>query len=94
MSSVAICVYSAVTSDIVAYAREYWGIQRAQAENLLREARAIIVDDINRERSEITAEMIHVCQTVIKNGMKSNQLNVVVGAINTISKLGGLEQAK
>ena len=81
----------AVTSDIVDYAKQHWGLQRSATNNLLKEAREIIIDDINRERSEITAEMIHICQTVIKNSMKTNQMSNVIGAVNTISKLGGLE---
>ena len=81
----------AVTSDLVRYASDKWGIGRRQAEDYIKEAREIIVDDINRERPQITAELIHVCQTVIKNGMKTGQLNNVVGAVNTIAKLGGLE---
>ena len=82
----------AVTSDLVRYAADKWGISRRQAEVYIAEAREIIIDDINRERPQIAAELIHTCQTVIKNGLKSNQLNVVVGAINTIARLGGLEQ--
>ena len=81
----------AVSSDVLEYARAQWGLQKAQSYKLLKEAREIIVDDINRERSEITAEMIHICQTVIKNSMKTNQMSNVIGAVNTIAKLGGLE---
>ena len=84
----------AVTSDIVEYARQHWGLQRAQANALLKEARKIIIEDINRERPEITAELIHVCQTVIKNSMETNQMSNVLGAVNTIARLGGLENIK
>jgi len=81
----------AVSSDLVQYAAKEWGLKRRQADTYIKEAREIIIDDINRERPQITAELIHVCQTVIKNGMESGQLNNVVGAVNTIAKLGGLE---
>ena len=81
----------AVTSELVQHASSKWGVGKRQAMDYVKEAREIIVDDINRERPQITAELIHIMQTVIKNGMRTGQLNNVIGAANTIAKLGGLE---
>ena len=91
MEMVRLISNGATTSDLVHHAAHHWGLRERQAKEYIKEARDIIIDDVNRERPQIAAEMIHVCQTVIKNAMKTNQLNVVVGAVNTISRLGGLE---
>tara|TARA_B100001057_G_C22592925_1_gene849748 strand:- start:477 stop:803 length:327 start_codon:yes stop_codon:yes gene_type:complete len=91
MAIVRLISNGATTSDLVHHAAHEWGLRERQAKEYIKEARDVIVDDVNRERPQITAELIHVCQTVIKNGMKSGQLNNVVGAVNTIAKLGGLE---
>ena len=71
MTFVRLISNGATTSDMVQYAAKHWGLARRQADTYVAEARAVIVDNINRERSEITAEMIHIYQTVIKNSMKN-----------------------
>ncbi len=81
----------AVTSDLVQHCAETWGIKKRQSEVYIAEAREVIVADINQDRSQVVAEMMSVCRTVIKKGMESNQLAFVLGAVNTITKLGGLE---
>ena len=81
----------AVTSDLVQFGADNWGLERRMTEKYIAEARAIIVEDINQERTQVVAEMLAVCRTIIKNGMKTNQLNVVLGSVNTIARLGGLE---
>ena len=81
----------AVTSELVRYAADHWGLKRRQAETYIAEARDVIVADINQDRQIVVAEMMSVCRTVIKNGMKSGNLQAVLGAVNSISKMGGLE---
>ena len=81
MTFVRLISNGATTSDMVQYAAKNWGLARRQSDAYVAEARAVIVDDINRERSEITAEMIHICQTVIKNSMRTNQMSNVIGAV-------------
>ena len=81
----------ATSSDMVQYASKEWGVGRRQADTYIALAREVIVADINRDRPQIVAELITTCQQVIKNGMKTNNLNVVIGAVHAISKLGGLE---
>ena len=81
----------AVTSDLIRFSADNWGIGRRMTEKYIAEARAIIVDDINQDRTQVIAEMLSVCRTLIKDSIKKNQLNVALGAVNTISRLGGLE---
>ena len=82
----------AVTSDLVRYASTEWQVGRRQADDYIAEARKVIVADVNRERTEIVAEMLHTCQTIIKKGMQGGNYNAVLGAMNRIAALGGLDQ--
>lgn len=81
----------AVNSDLVQFASKEWGIGRRQSDQYIADARNVLIEDINQDRHVVAAEMLAVCRTLIKNGIKSNQLNVVLGAVNTVTRLGGLE---
>ncbi len=81
----------AKTSECVQYCTDSWGIGKRQAECYIKAAREIIIDDINQDRPVVVAELMSVCRNVIKHGMKTNNLHAVLGAVNQISKLGGLE---
>ena len=82
----------AVTSDLYRFAATQWGVSTRQADNYIADARKVIVADVNRERTEIVAEMLHTCQTIIKKGMQGGNYNAVLGAMNRIAALGGLDQ--
>ena len=81
----------AVTSELVQFASSEWGVGRRQADNYIREAREVLIADINVDRSVVIAEMMAVCRTVIKRGLKGDNLNVVLGAVNSIRGMGGLD---
>ena len=68
-----------------------WGVSERQGERYLKEARETIVADINKDRSEVLAEMIATCKQVIKEATKAKQYNNVIGAVNAISRLGKLD---
>lgn len=84
----------AVYSDLVRYAAVEWGVSSRTADKYITWARQKIVEDIDRERPLVVAEMMAVCQSVIRKGMKGDNLNAVLGAVNTIARLGGLEAQK
>jgi hypothetical protein len=84
----------AVTSELVRFATAEWQVNTRQAENYIAEARKVIIADINRDRSVVVAEMMHTCQTIIKKGMQGGNYNAVLGAMNRIAALGGLDQGK
>jgi len=81
----------AVTSDLVGYARDNWGLGRSQAEKYIAEAREVIVHDVDQDRKQVVAELMHTSHTVIKNAMKKGEYNNALGAMNLIARLGGLE---
>ena len=84
----------AVTSDLVQYCAYHWGLQRRQSDNYIAEARKVIIEDINRDRQIVVAEMISTCHEIIKRGMHGKNYNAVLGAMNRIAALGGLDQTK
>ena len=84
----------AVYSDRVRHAAVEWGVSSRTADKYITWARQQIVADIDRERPLVVAEMMAVRQSVIRKGMKGDNLNAVLGAVNTIARLGGLEAQK
>ncbi len=84
----------AVTSELIRFATDEWQVSTRQAENYIAHARKVIVDDINQDRHIVIAEMMHTCHTIIKKGMQGGNYNAVLGAMNRIAALGGLDQGK
>ena len=80
----------AVTSELVQFASTHWQVSRRQADNYIAEARKIIINDINLDRKVVAAEMMAVCRNIIKKGMQGGNFNAVLGAINSIDRMGGL----
>ena len=84
----------AVTSDLVRYASDKWGVGRRQAEVYIAEARQTIIDDIDMDRKQVIAELMHTSHTIIKSALKNGELNNAIGGMNVLIRLGGLEQNK
>lgn len=81
----------AVTSELLEFARREWEVSKSQAHAYIAEAREVIIADINQDRHVVVAEMMAVCRTVIKKGMQGGNYNAVLGAINSIRGMGGLD---
>jgi hypothetical protein len=81
----------AVTSELVQFASKEWGVGRRQADAYIAEARQVLIADINQDRAVVVAEMMAVCRTVIKRGLSGDNLNAVLGAVNSIRGMGGLD---
>ena len=84
----------AVTSELVRYAADRWGIGRRQAEVYIAEARQTIVDDIDMDRKQVVAELMHTSHTIVKAALKNGELNNAIGGMNVLIRLGGLEPGK
>ena len=82
----------AVTSEMLRYAADQWGLSTRQAESYIAEAREVIIEDINHDRKVVVAELMHGAHTIWKAALKEKQFNNALGAMNLISRLGGLEQ--
>ncbi len=81
----------AVQSEICQYAAKEWGLRERAAREIIYEARAVVVADINQDRQEVVAELMHGARTVWKKAIADKQYNNALGAMNLISRLGGLE---
>ena len=80
----------AVNSELIRYAADEWGIGKRQAEDYLAEARQVVIDDVNHDRKIVVAEMVHMMKAVTKEGFRTGQLNSVIGAANTLSRVAKL----
>ena len=80
-----------VTSELVQFASTQWGVGRRQADAYIAEARKIIIEDINQDRKVVVAELIHGAHAIWKAAAKDRQYNNALGAMNLITRLGGLE---
>ena len=83
-----------VNSQLVAYADAEWGIKETMAREYIAEAREVIIADVNQDRQEVVAQLIHTSQTVIQEAIRRGELNNAIGAMNVITRLGGLEPNK
>ena len=68
-----------------------WGMSERQAYRYLKEARAVIIEDIDKDRKDVIAEAIATCRMVIRDASKAGQYNNVIGAVNALSRLGKLD---
>ena len=80
----------AVNSELIQHAAAEWGVDERQARNYLHEARQVVIDDVNHDRKIVVAEMVHMMKAVMKEGFRTGQLNSVIGAANTLSRVAKL----
>ena len=80
----------AVNSELIHHAASEWGVDECQARNYLHEARQVVIDDVNHDRKIAGAEMIRMMKAVMKEGFRTGQLNSVIGAANTLSRVAKL----
>ena len=77
----------AVNSELIQHAASEWGVDESQGRNDLHEARQVVIDDINYDLKIVVAEMVHMMKAVMKEGFRRGQLNSVIGAANTLSRV-------
>ena len=74
-------------SQIVHHARETWGVKHDMADRYISRARELVREDYSVERKDFVATRLGTLDKVIQEGMKSNQLGVVVGALRLQAEL-------
>ena len=83
-----------VNSELVAYAATEWGVKDTMAREYIREAREVIIADVDQDRRDVVAEMLATSKTVIKEALAKGEYNNALGAMNLITRLGGLDPNK
>ena len=66
---------------------------RARADEYIKEAREVLIADVNQDRQVVVAELL-AASTVIQEALKKGEFNNAIGAMNLITRLGGLEPNK
>ena len=82
----------AVNSELMRYAAIEWGLSDRRAQEYIKEAREVIIADINQDRKQVVAELMHGAKTIWKAAARDKQYSNALGAMNLIARLGGLEQ--
>ena len=80
------------TSSLLRFATAEWGISTRQAEAYVHKARAVIIADIDQDRRQVLAELIASCKIVMRDAIKAQQYNNVIGAVNTLTRLARLDR--
>ena len=83
-----------VNSQLIQFASDEWGLGERHARDYIREAREVIVADVNQDRKEVVAQLMHTSQTVIQEALRRGELSNAIGGMNVIIRLGGLEPNK
>ena len=87
---VSLIANGAANSEIREFVRREWGLSRSQADRYIALARETIIEDIDRDRREVTAELMATCKSIIKQSIRDKQFNNALGGANLLAKLGGL----
>ena len=81
-------------SELVQYASSEWGLGERHARDYIAEAREVIIADVDQDRKDVVAELMATSKTVIKEALAKGEYNNALGAMNLITRLGGLEPGK
>ena len=84
----------ATRSDVQQYAAAEWGLSVRVIDKYIARAREAIKADWSQERDTFVATLLSQLNHVHKKGLETNQLNAVLGAINTAAKLTQLIDGK
>ena len=76
------------------FAEREWGLKRTIAYQYIKEAREVIIADIDQDRKDVVAELMHGAHTIWKAAARDKQYSNALGAMNLIARLGGLEPNK
>ena len=74
-------------SQIIHHARENWGVKDDMTDKYISRARELVRQDYEVERKDFIATRLGTLDKVVQEGMKSNQLGVVVGALKLQAEL-------
>ena len=74
-------------SQILRHSQEAWGVKEDMTDQYIRRARELVREDYSVERKDFVATRLGTLDKVIQEGMKSNQLGVVVGAVRLQAEL-------
>lgn len=91
---VRLIVNGALTHDLHAFARNEWGVSKAQSSRYAAKARAIIKESMERDRTEYFAEHLATCHQVLKMAMKQGNANGAIGALNHLARITHLEPGR
>ena len=83
-----------VNSQLIQHAAAEWGVGERSARDYIAEAREVIRADVDQDRRDVVAELLSTSHVVIQEALRKGELNNAIGAMNLITRLGGLAPDK
>jgi hypothetical protein len=79
-------------ADCFAIAANEWGLKPRSADYYIHEANQQIVEDLNIDRKEYTAQLLQVLHRLMEKGTQTNQMGAVTAAVAQAMKLARLDR--
>lgn len=79
-------------SSILQYAAKEWGLATRTADKYIADARLVLREDANIERSDYLASRLQTLDTIVQKSVKAGQFNNAIGALKLQSELLGLNK--
>ena len=77
-------------TDCLRFAEQQWGLSESTTDKLMIEVRKRLKDDFDIDRAQFTAELMQQVASIQMEARRTNQLNVALGAANTLARLAQL----
>lgn len=78
-------------TDCLRFAAQTWNLSESTTDKLLVEVRKQLKRDFEIDREQFAAELMQQAASVQMEARRTNNLNVALGAINTLARLAQLE---
>jgi hypothetical protein len=78
-------------TDCIRFAAQTWNLSESTTDKLLVEVRKQLKRDFEIDREQFAAELMQQASSIQMEARRTNNLNVALGAINTLARLAQLE---
>ncbi len=78
--------------DCIRFATSQWGISEETAKKYLPHVKGMIMKDFDIDRAQFVAELMQQAASIQMEARRTNQLNIALGAVNTLARLGQVDK--
>ena len=79
--------------DCIRFAEQQWGVAESTTDRYLKAVREMMNRDFDIDRAEFTAILMQQVSSIAMEARRTNQLNIALGAANTLARLANLDGA-
>ena len=77
--------------DCLRFAEQSWGVAESTTDSYLKKVREMLKSDFDIERAEFTAQLMQQITSIGMEARRTGQLNIALGACNSLARLANLE---